>query len=111
MRLSTLPPSFRVLFEITKLETFQTQSLTHKCFFFFLSSSFLISIPFFSRLQRAYSTQNYQRHISMLGKGSGHFSLMLNLGEYFYEEASSILPLLGLFQSVTCRWTDPSLEC
>lgn len=47
----------------------------------------------------------------MLGKGSGHFSLMLNLGEYFYEEASSILPLLGLFQSVTCRQTDPSLEC
>lgn len=87
------------------------QSLTHECLFFLSSSTFLIFIPFFSRLQRAYSMPNYQRHISMLGKGSGHFSLMLNLGEYFYEEASSILPLLGLFQSVTCRRTDPLLEC
>lgn len=79
--------------------------------FSFLSFLFLKS-SYFSRLQRAYSTQNNQRHISMLGKGSGHCSLTLNLGEYFYEEACSILPVLRLFQSLTCRQeTPPSWEC
>lgn len=40
MRLATLPPSFRALFEITKLETFQMQSLTHERFFFLFFSFF-----------------------------------------------------------------------
>lgn len=88
MRLATLPPSFSVTLEITKSEIFQMWLVICESLSFSLplSLSFIL-LPFFPRQLSAYSMQKNQGCVSMLVKGSGHCSLMLNLSSCFYDEA------------------------